>query len=150
MAAPSYMTPAVPAPASAILFNLTIAETLAAGSLLVWAAGQTEPLASSINWTARDQVVANSVTSGCDASQAVQVAVSSGVAGFSTQFVLDVIGYYAELLATERAICNEGWPEVSGRSGSRTRTGVTRRRLSKALGSPMPALPKREVSPSHS
>ena len=100
--------PAVPAPASAILFNLTITETVGAGSLLVWAAGQTEPLASSINWTARDQVVANSVTSGCDDSQAVQVVVSSGVAGSSTQFVLDVIGYYR--VGTVRALARRRSP----------------------------------------
>ena len=86
---------AVSAQASGILFNLTVAETISAGALLVWAAGQTEPLASSINWTDSQQVIANSVTSTCDPSQAVQVSVSAGITGASTHFVLDVIGFYA-------------------------------------------------------
>ena len=47
-------TPALPAlnPATTILFNLTVVNTVGAssGALLVWSAGVTQPTASSINW----------------------------------------------------------------------------------------------------
>jgi hypothetical protein len=87
--------PAVPSGATAILFNVTIVETVAAGALLVWSAGVGEPWASSINWGSGGQVVANGVTSACSASRAVQAGVTAGVPGASTEFLLDVIGYYA-------------------------------------------------------
>jgi hypothetical protein len=88
-------SPAVPTTATTILFNLAVTGTAggSAGALLMWAAGATQPVASSINWTGAGQTLANSVTSACDSSQDVQVKCVAS-AGSSTHFIIDVIGYY--------------------------------------------------------
>jgi hypothetical protein len=62
--------------------------------LSVWVSGgASQPSASSINSSAGGQVLANSVTSACNASQHVDVAIVAG-GHASTNFILDVIGYY--------------------------------------------------------
>lgn len=84
----------VPAGATMILFNLTVSGTLRSkGALLVWPAGVPQPNASSINWTTAGTNLANAVTSACDVSRHVQVRCVAS-AGCSTDFILDVIGYY--------------------------------------------------------
>jgi hypothetical protein len=88
-------SPAVPT-GSTILFNLTATGTAgpSAGALLVWAVGAMQPVASSINWSSAGLTVANSVTSACDpATQDVQVRCVAST-GSSTDFILDVVGYY--------------------------------------------------------
>jgi hypothetical protein len=88
-------SPAVPTGTSTILFNLTVTGTAGshAGALLVWAAGVSQPLSSSINWSGPGTTLANAVTSACDTSRHVQVRCVAS-AGSSTHFLLDVIGYY--------------------------------------------------------
>jgi hypothetical protein len=84
----------VPPTASAILYNLTITDTLGAGFLALFPFGTTWPGNSSINWSANGQTVANAgnVTLGGD--RQVNVFAAAGTGGGSTQFLLDVTGYY--------------------------------------------------------
>jgi hypothetical protein len=63
------------------------------GALAVYANGQPQPSSSSINWSAGGQVLANGLTSACDASQQVGVAIVAST-GASTDFIVDVIGFY--------------------------------------------------------
>ena len=84
--------PAGIAGASAILFNVTLANTVGAvGSVLVWINGGSEPNAASVTWTGSGTVIANAVTSGCDSVQRVQVKCTTGA---QTDIILDVVGYY--------------------------------------------------------
>jgi len=82
----------LPATTSALLFNVTLANTVGGvGSVVVWANGATEPTTASITWTGNGVVVGNAVTSACDASQDVQIKTTTGS---STHVILDVIGFY--------------------------------------------------------
>jgi hypothetical protein len=84
----------VPPTASAILYNLTITDTLGAGFLALFPFGTAWPGNSSINWSGNGQTIANSgnVTLGGD--RQVNVFAAAGTGGGSTQFLLDVTGYY--------------------------------------------------------
>jgi hypothetical protein len=84
---------AVPAGATTLLMNLTVISLSGVGALAAYATGAAQPSTSSINWSSGGLVLANSVTSACNASQHVNVAIVAG-AGASTNFILDVIGYY--------------------------------------------------------
>jgi len=82
----------LPAGTSAVLFNVTLANTVGAvGSVVVWANGASEPMTASITWTGSSVVVGNAVTSACDVSQDVQIKCTTGS---STNVILDVIGFY--------------------------------------------------------
>jgi hypothetical protein len=81
----------VPAGATAIAYNLTIAETQGAGFLAVYPASEATFTASSINWDRTGQLLANAAI--VQISTARQVKVSVGGGG-STHYVIDVTGYY--------------------------------------------------------
>jgi hypothetical protein len=83
----------VPSTATALLMNLTVIPVSGTGALVVYANGASQPSSSSINWFAGAVVLANGVTSACDTSQNVQVAIVAS-SGAVTNFALDVIGYY--------------------------------------------------------
>jgi len=84
--------PALPVGTTAILFNVTLANTVGGvGSVVVWANGVSEPATASITWTGNGVVVGNAVTSACDTSQDVQIKCTTGT---STHVILDVLGYY--------------------------------------------------------
>jgi hypothetical protein len=88
-------TPALPAGitvATGLLMNVTLANTVGAkGAVTVYSAAVAAPSTSSVNWAGAGVSVANAVTSACDASQDIKV---KCVSGTSTQFIVDVIGYY--------------------------------------------------------
>jgi hypothetical protein len=94
-------TAVLPATANALLINLTIVPISGVGALEVYASGAAiQPSASTINWSAGVQVLANAATSACtlvqqggNARQNVNVAIVA-TAGASTDFLIDVIGYY--------------------------------------------------------
>jgi len=89
---PNPTGPNLPSTTSAILFNVTLANTVGGvGSVVVWAQGAPEPPTASITWTGSNVVVGNAVTSGCDTAQRVQIKCTTGV---STHVILDVIGFY--------------------------------------------------------
>ncbi|HKA04197.1 MAG TPA: hypothetical protein VKD67_07705, partial [Acidimicrobiales bacterium] len=87
----SAATPAVPNGATGALISLTLDATVGAGFLSVFANGVPFPGTSNINWFANGQIVAVTTTTFVDAT--AQVVVHAGGPG-STQFVIDVIGYY--------------------------------------------------------
>ena len=84
----------VPSGALAIAYNLTITGTLVAGWLGVVPAGASFGGTSSINWFAPAQTLANGgiVKLGGDRQCDIW---SGGRAGASTQFIVDITGYYA-------------------------------------------------------
>ncbi len=79
----------VPADATAVVLNVTVADTTGSSFLTVWPKGQTKPTASSLNWTA-GEVIPNAVT--------VELGTSGDVSVFNpggnVDVIIDVAGYY--------------------------------------------------------
>jgi hypothetical protein len=80
----------VPAGATAISVNVTVTQTEGGGNVTVYPAGVALPLASTANWFATGQTLANSVQVKISAGRQVIVHCS----GTATHVVLDVGGYY--------------------------------------------------------
>ena len=83
----------VPGGATAVAFTLTIAKTVGSkGYLTVNEGGNTAVSASTINWSGSNQTHANSSIVKVDAQR--RVTVICGGAGASTDYIIDVTGYY--------------------------------------------------------
>jgi hypothetical protein len=80
----------VPAGATAIQYNLTVVDTTGSGYLQVAPGDASAITSSSINWTATGQIIANGLMVKIDASRQVKAFAMIG----STNFILDVLGYY--------------------------------------------------------
>jgi hypothetical protein len=82
----------VPASARAVGYNLTITGTSGSGFLAITPGDEVTFGASAINWSSTGQDLANGGTVGVNAAREVKV-----FAGFtgSTQFIVDVTGYYS-------------------------------------------------------
>lgn len=88
----SVITPdAVPAGATAVAFNLTIADTSGLGFLSITPGDATSSPASTINWAANGLALANAGIVKLDADRNVKV--FCGGAG-ATNFIIDITGYY--------------------------------------------------------
>ena len=81
----------VPVGATGVVYTLTVTQTTDAGHLAVGLPGQAKPATSVINWFATGQSIANTATGALDANLALDVFAGGG----PTQFVVDVVGYYA-------------------------------------------------------
>lgn len=81
----------VPVGAQAVTYNLTITATAGIGFLAITPAGAASFAASAINWSGPNQDLANGGTVPVSASR--EVTVWGGFTG-STQFIIDVTGYY--------------------------------------------------------
>jgi hypothetical protein len=81
----------VPAGSTAVAYNLTVTATQISGFLTVSPGTATGVTASSINWSGDGQNLANGSIVGVDTSR--QVRVFAGGGG-STDFVIDVVGYF--------------------------------------------------------
>ena len=81
----------VPVGATAVAYNLTVTGTVGAGFLAVAPGTASTITASSINWSAAGQNLANGLIVGVDGSR--QVRVFSGGGG-STDFLVDIVGYF--------------------------------------------------------
>jgi hypothetical protein len=81
----------VPAGATAVFANVTVVETAGNGWLAVNPGGTTTVSASSINWSASGQILANGLSLTLNTNR--QITVVNGSPG-STQFIVDVLGYY--------------------------------------------------------
>ena len=79
----------IPATASAVVVNLTVTGTTAAGYLTAWPTGATQPLASSLNWTS-GETVANRVTVPIGSNGTISIFNSQG----STDVIVDVDGWF--------------------------------------------------------
>ena len=82
----------VPAGATAVLANVTVVNTSASGFLAAFRAGTSTPKASTINWFTANEIVANTAYTDVDP---VGQAIAKVPANASTDFFVDVVGYYA-------------------------------------------------------
>ena len=82
--------PALPGTARAALVTLTLADTVGSGFLALIAGGSTYFGTSSVNWSANDQFIANTVIVPVSAAK---VTVHAGGAG-TTNFIIDLVGYF--------------------------------------------------------
>lgn len=82
---------AVPAGATAVAANITIAGTAGGGYLAVNPGGNTVVTASTINWSTNGQVLANGVILTLNANRELTVVCDGGG---STDFIVDITGYY--------------------------------------------------------
>jgi hypothetical protein len=82
----------VPPGAAAALIRLTLDETAGAGFLGVFANGIAWPGTSNANWYTNGQILAVTTVTAVDAT--AKVTVHAGGPG-STQFMIDVVGFYA-------------------------------------------------------
>jgi len=83
----------VPFDATAISYNLTIVDTVGSGFLAVTPGDVSALRASTINWTVTNQTLANAGIVKIDRSGFVRI--FCGGPGGSTDFIIDVTGYYA-------------------------------------------------------
>ena len=85
----------VPAGARAVACNITVTGTVGPfGYLTVVPGGGSVAGPSTINWDREGATIANGFQVGLDASRQITVG-CDGVAGVSTQFIVDVTGYYS-------------------------------------------------------
>jgi uncharacterized repeat protein (TIGR01451 family) len=80
----------VPAQASTVIYNLTATQTAAAGFLTAYASGQSRPLASSVNWSGRNQNRATFNGSALGQGRAVDNYAFSG-----TDVIVDLAGWFS-------------------------------------------------------
>lgn len=83
---------AVASGATGALFNLTITQTTGSGFLAVVPAGAAFSGSSTINWASANQTLALTTIAGVDSLQRIDVRCYAP--GASTQFVVDVLGYF--------------------------------------------------------
>ena len=81
---------AVPAGASAVLLTLSLVETAGAGFMTVYSNAVSWPGTASITWFGSGQILSTSTVSAIDSQQRVKFRCG----GQSTQFIVDVVGYY--------------------------------------------------------
>ena len=81
----------VPNGATAVFANVTVVETTGNGWLAINPGGTTAVSASSINWSASGQILANGISLTLNATR--EITVVNGSPG-STNFIIDVLGYY--------------------------------------------------------
>jgi hypothetical protein len=81
----------VPAGATAVFANVTVVGTVGEGWLAVNPGGVTAVSASTINWSAAGQILANAISLTLNASR--QITVVNGSPG-STNFIVDITGYW--------------------------------------------------------
>ena len=75
-----------------LLVNLAVVNTSASGFLSLYENGKPDPQTSSINWFVANEIVANTTYTAVDATGN---AVAKVPANASTDFFIDVVGYYA-------------------------------------------------------
>ena len=84
---------ALPAGATAIVYNLTAVNTGGRGYLQVAPGDATSTAASAINWSSAGLTIANGSTVKLDGSRQVKV-FCGGPAGAAADFIIDIVGYY--------------------------------------------------------
>jgi hypothetical protein len=83
---------AVPVGATAIAFNITVTDTVAAGFLSVAPGNATSSPSSSINWSATGQILANGLIAKVHTDRTVKVFCGGGG---GAHFIIDVNGYWS-------------------------------------------------------
>jgi hypothetical protein len=82
----------LPVGATGAILNVTLTGTEKAGNLTVYSAGSTVPAASSINWSATGQAIANGVHTAVSSARAIKVT-CGGTTGAQTDYLIDLVGY---------------------------------------------------------
>lgn len=80
----------VPQGATAIQYNLSIAETVASGFLQVAPGDVSGVTSASINWYSSNQILGNGLTVKLDANRQIRTTARGG----STHYIIDILGYY--------------------------------------------------------
>lgn len=83
----------VPVGATAVTANVTVVSTAGTGYLTVNPGGTLAVTASTINWFANNQILANGVMLTLNANREVSV-ICGGNVGVETHFIIDITGYY--------------------------------------------------------
>ena len=78
--------------ATAVVFNITVTETVGPGFLLVAPASSTGETASTINWTDDGTTIANSSMVGLSGDRQIRVTCAPSA---STHVIIDILGYHA-------------------------------------------------------
>lgn len=100
----------VPNSARAVALNLTVVSPSAAGSVLVYPAGEAPPLASSISFSA-GRTRANNVIAAT--GEAGQVSASCGMPpGTTVDIVVDVVGYFEDAAGNKPPVVSAGADET--------------------------------------
>jgi hypothetical protein len=81
--------------AAAVVLNVTVTNTSAAGALIVWPTGQARPLASNLNWS-KGKTVPNRAVVALGTAGQVSIYNISG----STDVIVDVNGYFTDSTAS--------------------------------------------------
>lgn len=84
-------TSGVPADAKAVALNVTGTESNAAGFITLWPAGEVRPITSTINFSSRNDTVANAAVMRLNTSGQVSLYTQNGA-----HLVVDVTGYWTE------------------------------------------------------
>lgn len=85
---------AIPNRATAVTYNLTIDGTLSYGFLSVTPGDAASTNTSAINWSASNQTVANAGAVALNFTRQIKVFCGSGDPAASTNFIIDITGYY--------------------------------------------------------
>ena len=105
---------------TAVAYNLTVTDGTGAGFLTVSPGNITStPTSSTINWWGPGQMLANGIDVKVDAGKSVNVYAGPS-AGVSTQFVIDIVGYFAP---TAVAPAGSGFTPVTPTRAYDSRTG---------------------------
>ncbi len=81
----------LPVGATGAILDITVTGTEQNGFLTVYSASASTPGASSINWSAAGQTIANGVQTGVSSARAIKV--TCGGAGAKTDYLVDLVGY---------------------------------------------------------
>lgn len=82
----------LPVGATGAILNITLTGTEKSGNLSVYSASAATPAASSINWSATGQAIANGVQTAVSGARAIKVT-CGGTTGAQTDYLVDLVGY---------------------------------------------------------
>ena len=99
----------IPSNATAVVINLTVTNMTAGGYLSIYPEGSTQPVVSSLNWTATSGIVANLVTVPVNTTNG-EITITNGGTSGSVDFVVDIEGYYAPPTNTPAGLYNPVTP----------------------------------------
>ncbi len=99
----------IPSNATAVVINLTVTNMTAGGYLSIYPEGSTQPVVSSLNWTATSSIVTNLVTVPVNTTNG-EITITNGGTSGSVYFVVDIEGYYAPPGSTPAGLYNPVTP----------------------------------------
>jgi hypothetical protein len=98
----------IPNSATAVVINVTAVDMTSSGYFTIYPEGSAPAVVSSLNWTAKSDVVTNLVTAPVNTSNG-EITITNGSSG-NVDFVVDVEGYYAAPGSTQAGLYNSVTP----------------------------------------